>query len=53
VDEDGRRFQDDGDRLFRCHTRRVCLLGLANDVLESLLNPVPVTNPIRASEMAL
>jgi hypothetical protein len=38
VDEDGRRFQDHGDRLFTRHTQRVCLLDLADEVLHSLLN---------------
>jgi hypothetical protein len=38
VDEDGRGFYDDGDRLLTRRTRRVCLLDLADDVLDSLLN---------------
>jgi len=38
VDEDGRGFQDDGDRLLTRHTQRVRLLDLADDVPHSFLN---------------
>jgi hypothetical protein len=38
VDEDGRRFQNDRDRLLTRHPQRVCLLDLADYVLHSFLN---------------